>query len=164
MKARAIPFFSVLILAAPAVAQSDTIYLTDGTKKERVRITAYDFLKIEFRQGSNTDSIPREKVLRIVPGQRALDKHFRKAQRYLGLAFGEPRIGEPAGGCVDLGLNNHDVRCHRAGDMPSGDAVGFVGAHRPCGDRDRHDRRVVEREQRLRDRGFSRPRRRRQHE
>ena len=82
MTSRAIAFLAVLFLAAPAVAQQDTIWLTDGTKKQRVRVTAFDFLKIEFRSGSNLETLPREKVLRFVPGQRALDRYFNKARKY----------------------------------------------------------------------------------
>lgn len=75
-------FLIPLLFVAPAAwSQTDTIYLTNGDKIERVKVEAYDYEKVSYKAGRVDESKPRGTVLRIDFGQPSVAKLFEDARQ-----------------------------------------------------------------------------------
>lgn len=57
--------FSTLVLVAAAAAQSDKVYLMNGTVVEDCRVTDYGVRTVRYKRGSSTESAETDKVVKV---------------------------------------------------------------------------------------------------
>lgn len=81
MKSRFLFLAPLLLCGAPVLAQTDTIYLVDGEKIDRVKVEDYTYEKVTYKSGRLAETKPRERVLRIEYGQRPVAKLFDIARK-----------------------------------------------------------------------------------
>lgn len=56
---------AVLLLALPAIAQDDRVFLVNGTKIDGVRVTSFDIRDLKYQKGGNPESVPTDQVAKV---------------------------------------------------------------------------------------------------
>lgn len=62
-------FVAAFLLALPLVAQDDTVFLTNGSKVEGVKVTSFTVRDLKYTKGGSNDTVPTDQVLKVELGK-----------------------------------------------------------------------------------------------